>query len=469
MSKLYIFGIGGTGSRVLKSLTMLLASGVQCKGEIDTIVPIIIDPDASAANLTSSVASLRHYNNIRAKLSFTNANKNKFFSTEIKEDFAGFVLPLQNTQNKLFNQFIGLQSMKRENQAMMNMLFSQDNLNADMNVGFKGNPNIGSVVLNQFSQTQQFLDFANGFVQGDKIFIISSIFGGTGASGFPLLAKLLRSNKTLPNFNIINQAHIGAITVMPYFNVTQNPKSAIDSSTFLSKTRAALTYYEKNLKEVDDLYYIADDIRANYDNNEGGDNQKNDAHIIEFLSALAILDFTNSTQQPTPTYKEYGLQYNVGKEVIFSDLGKKSLAIVRKSLTQFMLFCNYFKNVEQNRYLKKVWTETRKLDENFFSSDFMEEVFQFQNDFRVWLSEMNKNNRSFSPFELENTKNTFEIVKGVMPKKKIINIKSITMSNYDLFDSFLNSAKTQPQKAEEQFADLFYSATEALIDKKFNF
>ena len=39
MSKLYVFGIGGTGSRVIRSLTMLLAAGVECN---DTIVPIII-------------------------------------------------------------------------------------------------------------------------------------------------------------------------------------------------------------------------------------------------------------------------------------------------------------------------------------------------------------------------------------------------------------------------------------------
>ena len=43
MSKLYIFGIGGTGSRVIRSLTMLLAAGVDCG--VDTIVPIIIDRD----------------------------------------------------------------------------------------------------------------------------------------------------------------------------------------------------------------------------------------------------------------------------------------------------------------------------------------------------------------------------------------------------------------------------------------
>ena len=50
MGKLYVFAIGGTGSRVLRSLTMLLASG--CKTESSEIVPIIIDPDASAADLS---------------------------------------------------------------------------------------------------------------------------------------------------------------------------------------------------------------------------------------------------------------------------------------------------------------------------------------------------------------------------------------------------------------------------------
>ena len=53
MSKLYVFGIGGTGSRVLKSLTMLLASGVKCNA--DTIVPIIIDPDDSGADKTRTI------------------------------------------------------------------------------------------------------------------------------------------------------------------------------------------------------------------------------------------------------------------------------------------------------------------------------------------------------------------------------------------------------------------------------
>lgn len=44
-----------------------------------------------------------------------------------------------------------------------------------MTVGFTGNPNIGSVVLNQFAQSPQFTTFANDFNAGDNIFIISSI------------------------------------------------------------------------------------------------------------------------------------------------------------------------------------------------------------------------------------------------------------------------------------------------------
>ena len=67
-NKLYIFGIGGTGSRVLKSLIMLLASGVECG--VDTIVPIVIDRDMSNHDLTRTKTLIENYiavNNIAPK------------------------------------------------------------------------------------------------------------------------------------------------------------------------------------------------------------------------------------------------------------------------------------------------------------------------------------------------------------------------------------------------------------------
>ncbi|MDR0811078.1 MAG: hypothetical protein LBN23_02210, partial [Paludibacter sp.] len=186
MAKLYIFGIGGTGSRVLKSLTMLLAAGVDCG--VDTIVPIIIDRDMSNKDLSRTKLLIEDYIKVN-EIAETNG-KNKFFKTKIELLSGELCLQLKDNTQK-FNEFIGKSSMSKENQALVEMLFAEETLNMDMTAGFQGNPNIGSVVLNQFDDSDIFKAFANDFKDGDKIFIVSSIFGGTGASGFPLLRKVL--------------------------------------------------------------------------------------------------------------------------------------------------------------------------------------------------------------------------------------------------------------------------------------
>ena len=66
-----------------------------------------------------------------------------------------------------------------------------------MDIGFVGNPNIGSVVLNQFKDSDEFKGFSNIFGEGDRIFIISSIFGGTGAAGFPTILKNIRNKSVI--------------------------------------------------------------------------------------------------------------------------------------------------------------------------------------------------------------------------------------------------------------------------------
>lgn len=56
----------------------------------------------------------------------------------------------------------------------------------------------------------------------------------------------------LPNADLIRNAPIGAITVLPYFNVESDAdgRHIIDGSTFISKAKAALEYYEKILVEI---------------------------------------------------------------------------------------------------------------------------------------------------------------------------------------------------------------------------
>ena len=169
MPKLYIFGIGGTGSRVLRSLTMLLSSGVRLSNGISDIVPVIIDPDRQNGDLTRTVSLLNNYMAIQDQLSFTDKNHSAFFRTRIIPTLQNFILPIRDTDDRKFRRFLDLPSMSKENQAMMRMLFSEKNLESSMNVGFKGNPNVGSVVLNQVADSDEFAELANTFQEGDRI------------------------------------------------------------------------------------------------------------------------------------------------------------------------------------------------------------------------------------------------------------------------------------------------------------
>ena len=104
---------------------------------------------------------------------------------------ASFAFQLQGVSDTRFREYIDVEMMQPANKALTELLFSGtthnkrgdkvDLLDIEMEIGFVGNPNVGSIVLNQFSESQEFKDFASNFNENDRVFIISSIFGGTGA------------------------------------------------------------------------------------------------------------------------------------------------------------------------------------------------------------------------------------------------------------------------------------------------
>lgn len=465
--KTFVFGIGGTGARVLRSLTLLLASGVECKSDI---VPIIIDPDMNNGDLTRTVSLMQRYVAIKEKLSFNSNTKNKFYGTEIVDKF-NFRLPVNNSQNISFKQFMDYDNMNYASKAMLQMLYSTKNLSSDMVVGFKGNPNIGSIVLNQFTDTPEFQNIANDFTQGDRIFIISSIFGGTGASGFPLLLNTLRYNQEIPNHGLINSATIGAVTVLPYFKVEQEEESSIESDTFVSKTKAALAYYDKNIgDDIDTLYYIGDNSSSHkaYENHEGGDEQKNKAHLVEMLSALAVVDFVNGPERSgTAIYKEFGLASEEVSNVIFGNFAPETNRIIRRPLTQFMFFTHYLSKMKVSNYLKQQWSRNYGLDKNFFDSDFVSSIRYIQEEFVSWLKEMESNKIGFTPFSWNN-EILFDIVNGVTPSRSFFSF--FQKGDYEQFDVKLDYKKASNASGtkEQSFMELFFQSTFDLVQNKLN-
>lgn len=468
MSKCYVFAIGGTGARVLRSLAMLLSTGIN--PGMPEIVPVIIDPDRSNADFTRTIKLLDVYNEISSR--FDGSADHGFFLSKIRKLHSGHILQLENTNDIEFSRFIEYSSLSRENQAMVSMLFSQKNLKSSMNVGFKGNPNIGCVVLNQIVDSPQFLDFASTFEDGDKIFIISSIFGGTGASGFPLLLKSLRFGNTFPNWSLINHAEIGAISVLPYFRVRSSEESEIDSSTFISKAVAALAYYEDNIykaKLINALYFIGDDISNIYENNEGGIAQQNEAHLIEFLAATSVLDFMGKTFKDTRCL-EIGIK-DIIDSVTFDKFYSGLSSELEFPMTSMLLMAVCL----HNRY---AFLSSQHLNANnimgiplsFYDSKFMKSLRQYTKLYEDWLHELRDNVRPLSLFKnFDDTDHPFDIVQN-FEEKRFNGIKK----DYYLFYDRLNRAavkmsRKKDLKLEEKFMEMFYEATQRLVREKINF
>ena len=472
MSKLYVFAIGGTGSRVLRSLTMLAAAGVDIKA--NEIVPIIIDPDASNADLTRAVTLMNCYTSIRKGIEFSDTNETTFLRPEIGQYVQNYTLHITDTEDRRFDQFIEYASLSLENKAMMSMLFSEKNLSAQMQVGFKGNPNIGSVVLNQIVSSPQFDEFATSFAEGDKIFIISSIFGGTGASGFPLLLKSLRDEKaTFPNHSIINKAEIGAVTILPYFKLHPSEESEIDSSTFISKARSALAYYETNVvgnDSINALYYLADDGNT-YENNDGGSMQQNPAHIIEFIAATAAINFMNEDYAGKHMNLEFGIQdINDNDGVTFGKFYPKTSALLMKPMTQMALMANCLQEGSPQYNLVVSDSLAANLSicakENLYATPYFTELKAFLEKYKEWLKELYNNKRSLNLFNLECADKPFELLTDRKPLQG--GFFSFEKKDYEAFYSALNKAaqKVRGENASSLFIEMFSRATKKLVEDK---
>ena len=403
MNEVYVLAIGGSGARVLRSLVMLLAAGVEPNAKI---IPLIIDPDSGAGNLSQTIELLKLYTQIREEAQVDNADPLVTFSTPIEMlPGAGYQVQLDQIAGTKFREYIDLGvAMSGSSQALLRSLFSKENLDLEMTIGFKGNPNIGSIVLGQFEGSDAYKRFFSELQKGDikkkSIFIISSIFGGTGASGFPSLLKSLRSSSTL-----VSQMRMGALSLLPYFNLENNASSAIDSATFYAKTRAALSYYTENIiknADIDDFYFIGDKSPNSYSNSDGGQTQRNQAHLVELAGALSIIYFARlGSERPTSsvgTMYEFGLDKPVSDAIGFKTLGDTTERELAVPLTALYLMHRFLEEADiftdKDPWLKEIQA-------NPGDGSFIDDINRFLELYKEWLQELGgHSSHGFKPFEI---------------------------------------------------------------------
>lgn len=487
--KLYIFGIGGTGSRVLKALTMLLASGCKLKNNFDTVIPIIIDPDTSNGDLNRTKDILKLYQEIRNQVN----QPDDFFSQEIKtvNELANkssvvnsdyFQFSLNDVDQSTFGQYIGFNTLdddyknSKDDKNFTRLLYSDKNLNSNLNVGFKGNPNMGAIVLNQFTDSEDFKRFGQTFSDDDAVFIINSIFGGTGAAGFPLLLKNLRGNTDLPNSAKIKDAQIGGITYLPHFAL--NKKDEINSDSFEDKAKIAIDYYNRTIikpNKINSLYFIGN--RGNTKHFEyavGGKEQKNNAHFLEMAGALAILDFCENIDKTSneTQVKEFGIE-NASKAIRFVNLNLKNQKEIAKPLTKFKLFSEYL-NIGLSKALNvSRWTksniklvkknENSYLDKQYFNkAEYEIQIKAFNKHFIEWLNEMEDNKPAFSPYNEINWGDALNLVSGDEGKRNK-SFKAIDIENCKLITK--RTFRSTPKTKHTTLIKIFGNSTENVLKK----
>lgn len=413
MKKVFVFCIGGTGIRVMKSVTMLMASGMNTNGY--TVVPVILDPHLDLEEKKNLHTLLSSYQDIYNK-STNNGSLNHldgFFNSEIVT-INELNNQLNDTQQasgskEKFRSYISEANLAADdiNNYFVQTLFSTKNLDSPLSVGFKGNPNVGTVVLGEMIEgADWFKAFKQHCEKDDRIFIISSIFGGTGASGYPLLEKKIKGAASQP---AVKNALMGAVTVLPYYGL-KDPSttgSDIDSANFYTKTKAALAYYEKTVLS-DYLYYAGEtSLIQVYENDEKKQDDK--AHFIELVAASALFDFLTRVKPATQQFLTRAIE-DAKNSLDLVSLGSGYKEIVKR-VADYKLLSTFINILPKETFFPLI--KNRGFDENFYKDASFQALKRFTAIYDNWYNELSTNKRAFSPLNTDSLKNMEGWVKTV--------------------------------------------------------
>lgn len=288
----YFVSIGGTGAKVMESLTHLCIAGLLPSNE--RLYISAIDPDVGNGNLERTATAL---NNFAVFQNFYVGNDTPLFKNKISivRPFPWNPTGTDKTLDDLieFHHHSGTPVGK-----LYEVLYTSKERNTTLNEGFRGHPSIGAAVLaKKFDEGTKWrtltAQIEKTIGEGDavKIFLAGSVFGGTGAAGLPTVARLLRNNLG----DYADRISIGGVLILPYFSFT--PTEHFDelfarSENFLPNTKAALKYYAERENLFDATYFIGDTVMTPVGEfSVGSANQRNEAHIVELYAALAAIDF----------------------------------------------------------------------------------------------------------------------------------------------------------------------------------
>lgn len=380
-----LLGVGGTGAKVVEAALVLLAAGLGPR----TVHVGLIDQDSTNGNVTRTRKLLSDYGEFRRLWSDGGPNKIDWAAEEGPAFGKTAILPLfekpqpsplwcPSLTEGTLKAIIG-ENLSEDQRHLFNLLFMEGKEEQDLPLeqGYRGRAHVGSAALvasllakecTLIARLKELMESPSSAV---NIFVVGSAFGGTGASGFPTLARHLNNiRKTLQNRDGIA---IAGLLMLPYFEF-RNPEdeesvSVVTSNELLPKAQLALEYYENLFKheEVFDRFFVAGwrptlfklDYHA-----AGSDKQTNPALLPELMAATSICEFFARSETEQNEGGEAGSKVPVmtaareATSVRWRDLPPGSL--VRARVAQLLRFAVYWRYHAKGLLTQRSWVPGRK-------------------------------------------------------------------------------------------------------------
>ena len=312
---LYIIAIGGTGAKIVEAVAHLAAAGIYStpEGKLEKIKILSLDPDKGNGNIAAADKTLKVYQKCSEIIGQDNTLA--LMQSEIEQFQGGLLSPFAQARVKLGDAFeYDRYADHSPVRHLFDVLYTSEERNDDLREGFHGRPAIGAAFMTQLSRDQHnqqnWQDLIDQIVQDDRggkaprVFFCGSIFGGTGAAGFPTLGRSLLND--LAAKNVRDRVKVGGVLMLPYFQFRSSGQSTAENSgprqfqpakiyakseEFILSSEAALRYYATKKLDFDRVYLLGTPQLTEVSFSTGGGEQRNTPHFLELYAALALRDF----------------------------------------------------------------------------------------------------------------------------------------------------------------------------------
>ncbi|MDR2913251.1 MAG: tubulin-like doman-containing protein, partial [Tannerella sp.] len=205
MANIFVIGIGGTGMRCIEAFTHLCAIGMFDNTNVHLLA---LDTDKDNGNFTRLKNLKESYIKTKGVNKKQFALKDTFFSANLHYYQFSPDYSKLSTFDALYN-YGDAKFSNPEKAAIADLLFTDNAKAFDLKHGYRAQTHLGSMlmyhsIINEIKQNdkgdlkrfiQELITASNS--GNPRIFILGSVFGGTGASSIPIIPKAIKEAAAL--------------------------------------------------------------------------------------------------------------------------------------------------------------------------------------------------------------------------------------------------------------------------------